>query len=246
MASTSATTAPDGRKTNELVETITNGILAKLTSAIEELRPGAPSKNDEKAVEIFEKALKTIELKLDTILNEVLTTVVLLNGLSSRVELLETDQKLTAPTNNKRAPRGERQPEGLSVVPGAATPVDNVQPKAVPDDACEGKFNPSKIKNAMLYCRWKWATSDSFRQRYGEPSILDALAKEEKFAKMNPENRLIAEGNMVWKISNEAAKKAMKDEHTRWLEEEKRLQIQEPLNADTTDFADPLTPGDLL
>lgn len=141
----------------------------------------------------------------------------------ARLEVLDIAGGVGAP---KRAPRGEKKPGGAAA------------PRAAAAEAA-GEEDPwDKVKNAMLYCRRKWATDPDFRSRYLTANTQQVFDADDAINKKQAgsEDRLLLEGSVAWKkCLSEPQKKEVRDDFTRWKEARERGELADSLTADDVD-----------
>eukprot|EP00996_Jenningsia_fusiforme_P006234 NODE_74_length_3479_cov_9.548105_g66_i0.p4 GENE.NODE_74_length_3479_cov_9.548105_g66_i0~~NODE_74_length_3479_cov_9.548105_g66_i0.p4 ORF type:complete len:170 (-),score=8.77 NODE_74_length_3479_cov_9.548105_g66_i0:1172-1681(-) len=95
----------------------------------------------------------------------------------------------------------------------------------------------SKIRNAMLYTRYKWATDESFRNRFSQfHDIIESTVSPN--LKGDPTEKLLARGSEAWKAFSKDIKDSLKAEFDDWKIEGHReiIRAEQPLQIDENDM----------
>jgi hypothetical protein len=84
----------------------------------------------------------------------------------------------------------------------------------------DADYDLEKVKNAMLYCRWKYFSSEKFRADWGGPALSKLVEEDPKLSSLPVgRQRSLAIGQLLWKTLQPDDKKRMRDEFTRWRDE---------------------------
>lgn len=147
------------------------------------------------------------------------------NDILTRLSVLSSAQGTSAVKKPVRT-TAERK---VSEVATPSAPVKRTTASAGDESLPEA----SKIKNAMLYARMMWATSEEFRDRFSEYDDIIS-SKITPNPKAGPVAQLLARGSEAWRSFPENVKKTIKEEFANWKTEMQRTTIggETPLDAE--------------